>query len=61
MFCMAFVGRKQTIYGSITEPLKKLPKQNFQGLLFAMQRSSIRCGSFINFIVVAVFIDCGSS
>ena len=27
---------------------------NFQGLLFTLKQSSIRCGSFINFIVVAV-------
>ena len=41
--------------------MKKLPKQNFHGLLFTLERSSIRCGSFINFIDAAVFIDCSSS
>ena len=41
--------------------MQKLPKQNFHGLLFTLKRSSIRCGIFINFIVVAVFIDYSTS
>ena len=40
---------------------KKLPKKNFHGLLYTVKQWSIRCDSFMNFIVVAVFIDCSSS
>ena len=36
--------------------LKKIPKQNFHGLLFISKRSFICCSSFINFIV-AVYSD----
>ena len=51
MFFIAFVGCKQTIYGSITSPLKKLRKQNFYGLLFSLKRSSTRAVGFVNSIV----------
>ena len=36
--------------------MKKLPKQNVDDLLFILRRPSIRCGTFINFIVVSVLI-----
>ena len=52
---IAFIGREQTIYGFIT---KNLPEQTFHGLSFISKRSFICCGSFISFIVVAVFINC---
>ena len=41
--------------------IKKLLEQNFHGLSFILKQSFICCGSFINFITVAVFINCSSS
>ena len=29
---IAFIGREQTVYGLITQTLKKLPEQNFRAL-----------------------------
>ena len=41
--------------------IKKLPEQNFHALSFISKRSFICCGSLINFVVVAVFINCSNS
>ena len=44
----------------ITQTLKKLPEQTFHGLSYISKPSLICCGIFINFIAVAVFIDCNN-
>ena len=56
------------LYRSITNYIrlynlntKKLPQQNFHGLSFISKQSFICCGSFVNFIAVAVFINCSNS
>ena len=58
---IAFIGSEQTIYGLITSTLKKLLEQNLHSFSFISKRSFVCCGSVINFIVVAVFINCSNS
>ena len=48
--------KKVVLYCLNNLTLKKIPKQNFHGLLFISKRSFICCSSFINFIV-AVYSD----
>ena len=64
LFCIAFIGQEQTIYGLTNNDkvtIKKLPLQNFHDLSFISKQSFICCGSFINVIVAAVFINFSSS
>ena len=49
---ITFIDRRQTTYGSNSWNIKKL---------FISKQSFICWGSFIHFIVVAVFINCSSS
>ena len=41
--------------------IKKLSEQNFHALSIMSKRSFLCCGSLINFVVVAVFINCSNS
>ena len=61
MFFIAITGWQQAVGGLITWILEKLPEQNFYGLSFILKQSFICCVSFINFIIVEVFINCNSS
>ena len=41
--------------------IKKLSEQNLHALSIMSKQSFICCGSLINFVVVAVFINCSNS
>ena len=58
--CFYRLYRSRTNYKRLNNlNIKKLPEQKLHGL--SLKRSFICCISFINFIAVAVFINCSSS